>query len=48
MFSKDDEEVIDFITELEDKIKQLIYEKKDKCFILKWTWILLIITCRIF
>ena len=32
MFSKDDEEVIDFITELEDKIKQLIYEKKDKWF----------------
>ena len=32
MFSKDDEGVVDFITELEDKIKQLIYEKKDKWF----------------
>jgi hypothetical protein len=32
MFNKDDEGVVDFITELEDKIKQLIYEKKDKWF----------------
>jgi hypothetical protein len=32
MFSKDDEGIVDFITELEDKIKQLIYEKKDKWF----------------
>ena len=32
MFNKDDDEVVDFLTELEDKIKQLIYEKKDKWF----------------
>ena len=32
LFDKDDEGVIEFLTELEDKIKNLIYEKKDKWF----------------
>ena len=32
LFDKDDEDVIEFLTELEDKIKNLIYEKKDKWF----------------
>ena len=32
LFDKEDDDVIEFITELEDKIKNLIYEKKDKWF----------------
>ena len=32
MFEKDDDDVIDFLENLEDKIKNLIYEKKDKWF----------------
>jgi hypothetical protein len=32
MFEKDDENVIEFLEGLEDKIKNLIYEKKDKWF----------------
>jgi phosphoribosyl-ATP pyrophosphohydrolase len=32
LFHKENEEVIEFISELEDKIKNLIYEKKDKWF----------------
>jgi hypothetical protein len=32
LFDKDDDDVIEFLTELEDKIKNLIYEKKDKWF----------------
>jgi hypothetical protein len=32
MFEKDDDNVIDFLESLEDKIKNLIYEKKDKWF----------------
>ena len=32
LFDKDDDDVIEFISELEDKIKNLIYEKKDKWF----------------
>ena len=32
LFDKEDEDVIEFISELEDKIKNLIYEKKDKWF----------------
>ena len=32
MFEKDDENVIEFLEGLEDKIKKLIYEKKDKWF----------------
>lgn len=32
LFDKENEEVIEFISELEDKIKNLIYEKKDKWF----------------
>ena len=32
LFNKEDDDVIEFISELEDKIKNLIYEKKDKWF----------------
>jgi hypothetical protein len=32
LFDKEDDGVIEFISELEDKIKNLIYEKKDKWF----------------
>ena len=32
MFSKDDDAVIEFLENIEDKIKNLIYEKKDKWF----------------
>lgn len=32
LFNKDDDEVIEFISQLEDKIKNLIYEKKEKWF----------------
>lgn len=32
LFDKDDDDVIEFLSELEDKIKNLIYEKKDKWF----------------
>jgi len=32
MFDKDDENVVDFLESIEDKVKNLIYEKKDKWF----------------
>ena len=32
LFDKEDDDVIEFMNELEDKIKNLIYEKKDKWF----------------
>ena len=32
MFDKDDDNVVDFLESVEDKIKNLIYEKKDKWF----------------
>jgi len=32
LFDKDDDNIIEFISELEDKIKNLIYEKKEKWF----------------
>ena len=32
MFDKDDDNVVDFLESIEDKVKNLIYEKKDKWF----------------
>ena len=32
LFDKDNDDVVEFIDKLEDKVKNLIYEKKDKWF----------------